>query len=148
MGTRARRETRESRGARGCRGGKANQESWVCQGHQASLGKRGSWDPRATGDSMGSREPKETRARKETGVPRALLVAPVPGVVTVLLAPPGPQETLVHEVPRACRARRGREAPLDSRCQGSVACPASLAREESRAVLAPRGSVGRKGNRA
>lgn len=39
-------------------------------------------------------------------VPRALSVAPVPGAVTVLLAPPGPQEALVHEVPRACRARR------------------------------------------
>lgn len=148
MGTRARRESQGSQGAQDCQGGKESRENWVCQDHQAFLEKKGSWDPRVTGDLMGSREPKETKERKETGVPRVLWVALVPGAVTVLLAPLGPQGALAHEVLRACRARRGREAPLGSQCQVHVACLASLAREESRAVLAPTGSVGRRGSQA
>lgn len=97
---------------------------------------------------MGSREPKETRGRKETGVPQVLWVALVPGAVMELLAPLGPQGALAHEVLRACRARRGREAPQDSQCPAHGACLASLVREESRAVLAPTGPVGRRGIQA
>lgn len=148
MGTRVRREIQGFPGAQDCQGGKASREIWVCQDHQAFQEKKGSWDPRVTEDLMGSREPKETRGRKETGVPRVLWVFLVPGAVTVLLDPLDPQEVLAHEVLRACRARRGREAPLDSQCQAHAACLVSLVREESRAVLAPTGSVGRRGSQA